>query len=77
MHVCIIHVIASYPCVYSGFSTAVMFHIPFLSPHSQTLPIDQSPPIQEVIDTGCVPRIVEFLTSEEPSIQVTASVLSQ
>ena len=29
-----------------------------------------SPPIQEVIDTGCVPRVVEFLTSDNPFIQV-------
>ena len=30
----------------------------------------QSPPIQEVIDTGCVPRVVEILTFDNPSLQV-------
>ncbi|CAI8042619.1 Importin subunit alpha-7 [Geodia barretti] len=33
----------------------------------------QSPPIQEVIDTGCVPRVVEILTFDNPSLQFEAA----
>jgi importin subunit alpha-2 len=35
--------------------------------------LGQSPPIQEVIDTGCVPQVVNFLTSDNPSLQFEAA----
>ena len=35
----------------------------------------QSPPIQDVIDTGCVPRVVEFLRVEDPSLLVLSQLV--